>query len=310
MNDYINEKRPLFSIVIPAYNREKVITRAIDSILKQTIDDYEIIVVDDGSSDNTEKVVKAYSTNKIKYILQENQGATSARNTGIVNSKGKYISFLDSDDEWMTNMLEKQLSCFENDKSVGLVYSNFMIAYPDGHLDNFSKQLGIEGNVYADILKQGYLAPTSVISVRTECFDKVGLFDKDLPASQDDDICFRLSKVYAIKYIPEVMAYLHTDTGNRISTNYSKVANGWWMLWCKHEDDLLSFCGPNITSSHFKDCAISFAYADNREMYNVAINKMKKYSGHLNIVQKILFFLMLNSKGIMKKVLHRILIAI
>ena len=90
---------PLISVIIPTYTREKFVTKAIDSVLKQSFRDYEIIVIDDGSTDNTREILKAYA-NKIKYIYQENSGVSSARNVGIQAARGLWISFLDSDDEW------------------------------------------------------------------------------------------------------------------------------------------------------------------------------------------------------------------
>jgi glycosyltransferase involved in cell wall biosynthesis len=103
----IDSEMPKISVIVPTYNRERFIIKAIDSILNQTYKDYEIIVVDDGSTDETKKALQAYS--QIKYIFQDNGGVSSARNTGIMAAKGEWVAFLDSDDEWTEDYLSVQM---------------------------------------------------------------------------------------------------------------------------------------------------------------------------------------------------------
>ena len=106
------------SVIIPTYNRAKLIKRSILSVLNQTYQNFEIIVVDDGSADDTKSVVESFNNPKIRYIRHDiNKGQSAARNTGIKNAKGKYIAFQDSDDEWLPEKLEKQMSCFESPSS-------------------------------------------------------------------------------------------------------------------------------------------------------------------------------------------------
>ena len=261
----------IFSVVIPSYNREKVVVRAINSVLKQTIQDFEIIVVDDGSKDNTECVVKGINDNRIKYVRQDNAGACVARNTGIEHSQGLYISFLDSDDEWFPEMLEKQLLVYQSDGEIGCVYSNLQVVDSNGDVHSFGKQFGIKGNCYSEVLK--------------ECFDKVGLFDISLPASQDDDMCFKLSKNYKVGYIPEIMASMNVEQVNRISNNPKRVADGWWKLWNKYEQDLINYCGLETIRNHYWKCMIRYAAIREIPSYNLAYSKYKEYGGKLKIIQ-------------------------
>lgn len=125
MNHQIEIKEPTVSIIIPTYNRSKTIKRSINSVLYQTYDDFEIIVIDDGSSDGTDKVIKEFNDSRIKYVRHElNRGASAARNTGIKLSRGKYIAFQDSDDVWVPDKLEKQMNVFKSsENNFGVVFS-------------------------------------------------------------------------------------------------------------------------------------------------------------------------------------------
>ena len=276
-----------FSVVIPAYNREKEIAKSIRSVLNQTFPDFEIIVVDDGSTDKTCEVVQSIKDNRIRCIRKENAGASSARNTGIAEAKGLYVSFLDSDDEWLPTMLEKQYEKFSNDDSIGFVYSNIVKKTSDGQLKNFGI-VGYNGFIYDRVLKQGFLAPTSVVSGKRELFLKVGGFDILLPASQDDDICFKMTKICKTAYIDEILCYLYLGEENRISLNYKKVGDGWWMLWEKYEDDVIKFCGRKILSLHYVNCARVYAIGNLLEDTNKAISCAKKYNSHLLLISLLL----------------------
>ena len=277
----------VFSVVIPAYNRSKVLDRAIISVLKQTFQDFEIIVVDDGSTDNTKDVVDGIKDNRIKYVWQPNQGATAARNTGVKNAQGTYVSFLDSDDAWYDKMLEKQLQVYSEDAEIGCVYSDLEVMEHNGKSHSFSKPLGQNGNSYKDILSQGYMAPTSVLSAKREALIDVGMFDVNLPASQDDDICFKLAKYTKVSYIPEVLAKMYVGQSNRISINFDKVARGWWMLWNKYEKDVLSNCGEEIMAKHYLECLHHFVLAGNKKMAMEARKKCEGYGGHIGMLSRL-----------------------
>lgn len=270
----------IFSVVIPSYNREQVVLRAISSVLNQTFQDFEIVVVDDGSKDNTRQVVESINDPRVRYIWQKNQGATVARNTGIQNARGKYVSFLDSDDEWFNTMLEKQFETYQSDPYIGCVYSDVHIINAKGKVSSFSKPLGICDNSYKLILLQGYMAPTSVLSAKRDVLVKVGMFDTELPASQDDDICFKLAKNSKVGFIPEVLANMYVGQQNRISINKDRVARGWWMLRNKYEEDIVSHCGRDTMRDYYKDCVKRFALSGNSELCRKAIQKYHQYGGN------------------------------
>ena len=298
----------VFTVVIPAYNRESEISRAINSVLQQSFQNFEIIVVDDGSKDNTPKVVETYTDPRIRLIRQENAGATVARNTGIINAKGTFVSFLDSDDEWLPTMLEKQKMVYDKNSLIGCVYSSVVIMSDiRGKTKPFGRKFGVEGEAYKDVLKQGYLAPTTVLSAKKDLLLRVGLFDVSLPASQDDDICFKLAKNTVIGYIPECLAIMHSGTDNRISKNRMKVALGWWMLWNKYEADVVELCGYSIMAKHYYDCAIHFAEAGSLEYLENAMSKILFSERTFSLIKKKLLYVLVKSSGLKKRVVHKIL---
>lgn len=297
-----------FSVIIPTYNRENIVPRAIQSVLNQTIQDFEIIVVDDGSKDNTKDVVCNINDSRIRYIFQHNQGSNPARNNGILNAKGEYLSFLDSDDEWMPTMLEKQLEIYNSDINIGVVYSRLNVIAEGEDEKLFWRPFGVCGDCYADVLTQGYLAPTSVLSAKKEAFDKIGLFDTNLPASQDDDICFRLSKNYRVGFIETPQAKMYMAKSNRISSNQLRVAKGWWMLWCKYEKDIEELCGRDLLGRRFYKSITDFAYLHDRDLLSQAISHYYDKGFSLSITQKILFILQLHTSGILGKIVNRIIL--
>lgn len=198
---------PKVSVVIPAYNCERFISDAIESILRQSYKDYEIVIVDDGSTDKTAEIIKQYNNEKIKYIYQTNGGPAKARNTGIFNSKGEYIAFLDQDDAWLTNKLKLQVEVLENNNRVGLVYTDIYIVRDDVFNNStlkFRRSFQIRppqrGKVLKDLFLENFI-PTSSVMVHRECFEKIGMFDLSLPPIEDYDRWLRISAQYDIDYI-------------------------------------------------------------------------------------------------------------
>lgn len=207
---------PRVSVIIPTYNRSHLIGRAIQSVLNQIYQDFEIIVVDDGSTDNTEEVIKKFQKQdkRIKYICHEkNKGGSAARNTGIKIAKGNYIGLLDDDDEWLPEKLEKQVIKFQNSpEKVGVIYSGFF--YVSEKSGKIVSEIipTLQGEVYANLLKGCILgSPTPLIKKR--CFQKAGFFDEMLPSCQDWDMWIRLSKYYDFDFVPDILAKHHVHGG-------------------------------------------------------------------------------------------------
>lgn len=183
---------PKVSVIIPAFNCEKYIGQTIESVLSQTYRNFELIVVDDGSTDNTKAIVKNYlQDSRIKYIYQDNSGVSAARNIGFAKSHGKYIAFLDSDDLWYPNKLEEQVRLLEMNKEIGL--TNCSVNYVDENSNVIGKEVCKVIDDVTDLLFKGNLVTgsASVVMLRRVCLEKVGLFDTDLFISADVDMWIR-----------------------------------------------------------------------------------------------------------------------
>lgn len=183
---------PLISTVIPTYNYGHFVTAAIDSALSQTFADQEVIVVDDGSQDDTRDRLRPYM-DRIRYIFQENQGLSAARNTGIEAAKGEWVALLDSDDIWHPRKLELQATIAREHTGFELVGT--------AHVDGFDSQwpsIEIVPDVatrivsYAELVIRPRFGPSGVL-IRRNCFDKVGMFDVNLRSSEDRDMWLRIA---------------------------------------------------------------------------------------------------------------------
>jgi glycosyltransferase involved in cell wall biosynthesis len=216
------------SVVIPCYNRSSTLGRAIKSVLDQSYQDFEIIVVDDASTDPTDEVVKNIKDGRITYIRhQNNQGAPAARNSGLRIAKHPYIAFLDSDDEWLPQKLEKQMDLFSRrDGSFGVVYTGFNIFDSEGKFIR-SYIAHNKGHILQDLLVENYVATLSTIVVRREYLEKVGGFDVEMKSCQDWDLCIRLSGICQFDCVEELLVnYFRLEDANRISTNMDSVVRG------------------------------------------------------------------------------------
>jgi len=228
---------PTITVIMPTYNRASLISRALKSVVNQTLNDLEVIVVDDASTDNTNNVVKNFSDTRVKYIRHsENKGGPSARNTGIEIAKGEFIAFLDDDDEWTPEKLEKQLSKFSHcHESIGLVYCGF--DYTILNQSIYTSTPNLRGNLFNRILETNIIGSVSLPLIRKDCFSQIGMFDESLESCQDWDFWIRLSKSYEIDFAPEILVrrYIH---GNQITTNLNKKILGREMILNKHKNDL------------------------------------------------------------------------
>lgn len=234
-----NSVSPLVSVIVPTYNRASLLKRSIGSILKQTFKNFEVIVVDDGSMDNTEDTIKKFDNPKIRYIKnKKNVGANATRNIGIEASRGRYIAFQDSDDEWLPEKLEKQIKIFEKVSSkVGVVYvGRWWIKNGKRIYIPLKRVKQKEGNIHKELYKGSFIT-TSAILVKKECFKKSGMFDENLPRFQDWDLVLRLSSHYEFKFIGEPLL-LSYYTPNSISTNSDVLIRAFKIIKKKYFKEL------------------------------------------------------------------------
>lgn len=217
---------PEVSVIIPTYNRSSMVQLAIKSVQEQTFSDLEIIVIDDGSNDNTQEVISQFqkSDNRIVYLYQNNQGPSVSRNTGIKSSHGKYISFLDSDDLWKPDKIEKQLSIFKQHEDIDVVYVNYInidnsgdfISYNlSSEADNKFKSFSLYEKLFYFCAVTG--SDSSVIAKR-DAIIRTGFFDEHLYVSEDRDYWRRMAiscNFYFLdEYLVLIRRHKNSQTGD------------------------------------------------------------------------------------------------
>jgi len=209
----------MVSVVIPAYNAGAFVSRTIDSVLAQTYRDFELIVVDDGSTDNTSDVVRSYGAS-VRYIYQENAGDGTARNTGISAAKGEWIAFLDHDDEWLPRKLELQMDILKRNSQLrwcGANYYKSCLGRRDavGSIQALKDKLAGRAffeNFFTAVGQKDCCLITTTIIVHKEVFAQVGVFDSCWLLCADFDMWWRVAYRYAtIGYLPEPLATVHLD---------------------------------------------------------------------------------------------------
>ena len=254
---------PNVSVIIPTYNRAKLIKRAVDSVLAQTYNDYEIIIIDDGSTDGTQDILKDYH-HSIRYIYKENEGISATRNRGIKEAKGKYLAFLDSDDQWFPDKLAVQVNLMEKNHNLGIVCSKMNI------LNGKGEKIGTKpeqktGKNFRELLEIGGDLPTSTVMARKECFDKVGVFDELLPPMEDFEMWVRIASQYDIYTVPDKVFALYYRHDEQITSDKFKVYEGTVKLQKKFIK--LFKHKPEFPAKAVKNKLALFAYVLSRMYY-------------------------------------------
>jgi glycosyltransferase involved in cell wall biosynthesis len=203
----MNASPPRISVLIPTYNRADLLPDAIHSVLAQTRPDFEILIVDDGSTDNTRQVVSAFEDDRICYTYRENGGISAALNTGLSLARGEYVCRLDSDDRWLPTILEKQTAILEAHPEYGAVYSRAQAM--DVHGNPLTQTLGAlphyPGQSFKSML-YGDFGCAIATTVRKACYDRVNGYDENLKVNVDWDVWIRLTRHYEFYFLDEVLA--------------------------------------------------------------------------------------------------------
>ncbi|MGC9504485.1 glycosyltransferase family 2 protein [Baaleninema sp.] len=256
--------RPTVSIVVPSYNRGYILDRAIESVLAQTVADWELIVVDDGSQDNTKQVVEQFGDSRIHYLRHHpNQGVCAARNTGIEAAKGTYIAFLDSDDTWHPEKLEKQLQVFAKaPPTVGVVYTWLGFTDAEGTLKRVRNPRD-RGNLRENLLFANLIGTPSTVMVKRDCLENGVRFDRKLRCGEDWDFYLQLAPFCEFEVVPEILVnYCDDNTsrssqGEKATKNSQIVVEGHLIFREKHHQNIdwldrkLGTLSPSEKSSHF-----------------------------------------------------------
>ena len=213
------EKIPKVSIIIPTYNRKEYLPDAIDSVLAQTYKLFEIVLVDDGSTDGTGEILKEKYGDKIRYFFKENGGCASARNYGIRMAQGDHIAFLDSDDKYLVEKLEDQVALLNNRKDIGFVYSDSYAFNDNGRTLSPSVRPDRNDSVAIPLFMLTYMANGSFL-VRRKCLDIAGYYNESLRYNEDTDLMLKLAINFKAYYAKKpTLAYrIHTGrkSGNSI----------------------------------------------------------------------------------------------
>jgi glycosyltransferase involved in cell wall biosynthesis len=259
------ESTPQISVVITCYNYGQYLRNCLESVLAQTYQNIEIVVVDDGSTDDTPEIMARYrDLPRIVCIRQENGGQARAKNTGIKNATGDFIAFLDADDAWEKDKIERQIACFAKPE-VGVVYCR--ARYIDENTDEFNYEMTghylqpRRGKVTEWLIFDNFVQFSSSV-VRKECFDRFGTFDETLKMGIDWDLWLRISTAYEFDYVDDRLFYYRMGHSGQMSKNAEERQ--------RCSDRIMSnFLSryPNIVSTYSIDKAKSLTYCNRGEYY-------------------------------------------
>lgn len=218
--------KPKVSVIIPAYNAERYIAETLGSVLAQTYENYEVIVADDGSVDETLRIAKCFEP-RVKVLVKQNGGPASARNLAINNSRGDYLAFLDSDDLWVEDKLEQQSAFLDENRDVGLVYGEALMFTENGGEKKVGGKIGYTTDPSFRLLLFGDYLPNSTVMIRRACIGKVGLLNesRELIGVEDYEYWMRIAKHFRMAGIPRPLAYYRIRDGNLMGDG-SDINNG------------------------------------------------------------------------------------
>jgi glycosyltransferase involved in cell wall biosynthesis len=221
---------PKVSIVIPFFNAIKYLPETIETVFKQTYSDYEVVIVNDGSTEDIEGWVKKLNHPKVRLINQENKGCSEARNTGIRQSSGDYIAFLDADDLWHPTKLEKQVRVLDEHPETGLVYTWSDLIDEQGRRTGRTARPTAEGKVWENLIEENLVGGGSVPLIRRGCLEASGLFDQNLVSFLEDwDLWLRLALLTEFRVVPEALMY-YRQLDSSSSMNWSKMEKSFQIM--------------------------------------------------------------------------------
>lgn len=216
-----HKQNSLVSVIIPTFNRAELIGKAIRSVLDQTYLHFEILVVDNGSSDDTAAVVASFQDSRIHYFYQENSGSpVSPRNHAWSVSQGEYLAFLDSDDFWQPEKLAEQVAALRQDSTAGLCYTDCLLQ-GDGHLIGLMSKYHKPhaGDIFEQLLFSNFIAASTVMITR-DMMQRFGPLDERFNIAHDYDLYLKISQEYGVKYVPQVLATARIH-GSSMSRNHA-----------------------------------------------------------------------------------------
>jgi glycosyltransferase involved in cell wall biosynthesis len=242
----------LVSVIVPSFNRSLTIREALESILKQTYPEWEALIVNDGSTDDTSDVVKEWGRKdpRIRLIEHRRQrGAQAARNTGIQNARGTWIAFLDSDDWWLPHSLEARLKLAQ-EKLHQVVHSDCYMQTPKSNLERFGVP-SMEGQVFKELLRRpGPMFQGLLVS--REALSRIGPLDENIVSYQEWDTAIRLGKHYSFGFVPEPTFLYDCCQVDAISKDLLRAAQGYEQVFTKHFWSIFRYLGQSTLAWHYQ----------------------------------------------------------
>jgi glycosyltransferase involved in cell wall biosynthesis len=267
----LNERKHLVSIIIPNFNHARYVGEAIDSVLQQDYEDVEIIVVDDGSTDDSREVITRYG-NKVKYIHQENAGLSAARNTGIRASKGEFIGVLDADDMYESTFISALVNVLNANKDADGVYCGYQFVDQENNLMPQIENRPVQSDeLYKMLLDGNFFVPESVF-LRRYVYDDVGLFDEALRACEDWDVWLRVTKKFRIIHASEILTR-HRILAGSMSTDPLRMLTARLAVLKKHVGNDPLESGSSIVHraygrAYLGSCVEYLQYGDKDRAYD------------------------------------------
>jgi glycosyltransferase involved in cell wall biosynthesis len=235
---------PVVSVILPTFNRAHLLGRAITSVFNQTFRDFELIVVDDGSTDDTERVLGSFSSSQLRIVkLPRNLGPANARNVGIQAARGDFIAFQDSDDEWLPHKLDQQVEAIQRAvgiRPVGACYSRVIFLRETNveYFPTYNDSSLLEGNIYPRLLEANAV-DTPALLVYRHVLNAVGGFDEHLTWLEDWDLALRIAQTYDFVFVPEPTIISHWSIDG---VNSRRDPRSWWRILNKHLESYAQFC--------------------------------------------------------------------
>lgn len=215
------------SVIIPTFNRAHTLKRAIDSVLAQTFDNFELIIVDDGSTDDTKVLIDSYNDKRMSYYYINNSGVSAARNFGIEEANGDWIALLDSDDEWLPHKLEQQLSFAITNPTLRLIHTEEIWVRRGKRVNPKFKHKKGGGDQFIPSLKLCLISPSSVM-IRKDVFTEIGKFNENFPVCEDYDLWLRITAQEKVGFIEQACIIKHGGHDDQLSAKF--VAMDWYRV--------------------------------------------------------------------------------
>ena len=263
---------PRVSVIIPTFNRAAIVPKAITSVLSQSFRDFELIVVDDGSADETREVVEAIfkrSDGALSYLYKENGGEASARNRGLAEARGEYVAFLDSDDVWLPNHLSECVNALDGNPSLGAVFTDHNITRGGNTLVRTTANVGASyRELKRNLVTRKLVLASDAVMIRRDVFSRLGGFDEDLEVGADWEMWARIAASYEIGYVPRrtVTVLQHADNTSsqphKIEVNVRKAI-----------DRIMQYAGPDVLE--LKSKIIARSHSDNAYFYSMNGDRSK-----------------------------------